>query len=81
MCNVCTREAAPAPAPAAVKPNKAIERLKMKHNITTDPTNEEKQKEVEYQPDLLAISTQFSKLAYDIFKQTVVRLQETKAYA
>ncbi|XP_045446459.1 transmembrane protein 205 [Melitaea cinxia] len=81
MCNVCTREVAPAPEPATVKHNKAIERLKMKHNITTDPTDEKKQKEVEYQPDLLALSTQFSKMAYDIFKQSVVRLQETKAYA
>ncbi|XP_050345763.1 transmembrane protein 205 [Nymphalis io] len=81
MCNVCTRDVATAPAPAPVKPSKAIERLKKKHNIITDPTDEEKQKEVEYQPDLLALSTQYSKLAYDIFKQTVARFQETKAYA
>ncbi|XP_047533028.1 transmembrane protein 205 [Vanessa atalanta] len=80
MCNVCTRDVAPVPAPAPVKPNKAIERLKKKHNIITDPTDEEKQKEVEYQPDLLALSTQYSKLAYNIFKQTVARFQETKAY-
>ncbi|XP_023941624.1 transmembrane protein 205 [Bicyclus anynana] len=80
MCNVCTREVV-APAPAPVKPNKALERLKKKHNIVTDPTDEEKQKAVEYQPDLLALSTQFSKLAFDVFKQGLARLQETKAYA
>ncbi|CAH0727656.1 unnamed protein product, partial [Brenthis ino] len=80
MCNVCTREVEPAPKPAP-KPNKTVERMKKKHNITTNPSDEEKQKEVAYQPDLLAVSTQYSKLAYDIFKQCVVSVQETKAYA
>ncbi|XP_038220839.1 transmembrane protein 205 [Zerene cesonia] len=77
MCNVCTRDT---PIPAPEKPNKALERLKKKHNIITDPCNEEKQREVAYQPDLLAVSTQFSKIAYDAFKEAMVRLQETKAY-
>ncbi|CAG4953823.1 unnamed protein product [Colias eurytheme] len=77
MCNVCTRDT---PIPAPAKPNKALERLKKKHNIITDPSNEEKQREVAYQPDLLAVSTQFSKIAYDAFKEVMVRLQETKAY-
>ncbi|KPI95173.1 hypothetical protein RR46_12177 [Papilio xuthus] len=54
--------------------------MKRKHNITTDPHDEERQKEVAYQPDLLAISTQYSKVAYDLFKQGLVRLQETKAF-
>ncbi|XP_045774365.1 transmembrane protein 205 [Maniola jurtina] len=80
MCNVCTKEVV-APAPAPAKPNKVLERLKKKHNIITDPTDAEKQKSVEYQPDLLALSTQYSKIAYDVFKQSLVRLQETKAYA
>lgn len=79
MCNVCTRDVEVTPAPA--KPNKSLERLKKKHNIQTNPTDEEKQRAVEYQPDLLAVSTQYSKVAYDLFKQAVVRLQETKAYA
>lgn len=79
MCNVCTRDVEVTPAPA--KPNKSLERLKKKHNIQTNPADAEKQREVEYQPDLLAVSTQYSKVAYDLFKQAVVRLQETKAYA
>ncbi|CAK1540349.1 unnamed protein product [Leptosia nina] len=81
MCNVCTREA---PIAAPVKqnqPNKTLERMKKKHNIVTDPGDEEKQKEVAYQPDLLAVSTQFTKIAYDAFKEVMARLQETKAYA
>lgn len=80
MCNVCTREVV-APAPAPAKPSKTLERMKQKHNLVTDPTDAAKQKEVEYQPDLLALSTQYSKIAFDIFKQTLVRVQETKAYA
>ncbi|XP_032528732.2 transmembrane protein 205 [Danaus plexippus] len=80
MCNVCTREVT-APKPAAAKPSKTLERMKMKHNIVTDPTNIEKQKEVEYQPDLLAMSTQFSKLAFDIIKQSLERFKDTKVYA
>ncbi|CAH0405132.1 unnamed protein product [Chilo suppressalis] len=83
MCKVCNTQSSvmealpPAPVP---KSTKSLERLKKKHNIITDPHNEEKQKEVEYQPDLLAVSTQYTKLAYDLFKSTMVRLQETKAY-
>ncbi|CAK1602502.1 unnamed protein product [Parnassius mnemosyne] len=80
MCNVCTREVAPVVETPPAKPNRTLERMKKKHNITTDPNDVEKQKEVAYQPDLLAVSTQFSKIAYDIFKQGLVRLQETKAF-
>lgn len=54
--------------------------MKKKHGIVTDPAAEDKQREVAYQPDLLAVSTQYSKLAYDIFKSTLIRVQETKAY-
>ncbi|CAD0195067.1 unnamed protein product [Chrysodeixis includens] len=83
MCNMCTRDvidAAPvAPAPV-LKPSRTLERMKKKHNIVTDPHSMEKQREVEYQPDLLAVSTKYSKVAYDLFKQGLVRLQETKAY-
>lgn len=82
MCNMCTRdviETAPA-APPPPKPSRTLERMKKKHNIVTDPSSSEKQKEVEYQPDLLAVSTKYSKVAYDLFKQGLVRLQETKAY-
>lgn len=84
MCNMCTRDEtfeAPAPAPAP-KPerNNTLERMKLKHGIVTDPHAEDKQKEVAYQPDLLAVSTQYSKVAYDIFKAVLVRAQETKAY-
>ncbi|XP_072938791.1 transmembrane protein 205 [Epargyreus clarus] len=79
MCNVCTRDVEPQVV-AQPKPNRALERMKKKHNIVTDPTNEEIQKAVAYQPDLLAVSTQYSKIAYDIFKQVFVRLQESKAY-
>ncbi|XP_013177082.1 PREDICTED: transmembrane protein 205 [Papilio xuthus] len=80
MCNVCTRDVAPAIETPPAKPNRTLERMKRKHNITTDPHDEERQKEVAYQPDLLAISTQYSKVAYDLFKQGLVRLQETKAF-
>ncbi|CAG9796291.1 unnamed protein product [Diatraea saccharalis] len=84
MCKVCNTqytlmEAPPVPAPA-LKSTKHLERLKQKHNIVTDPNNEEKQKEVEYQPDLLAVSTQYTKLGYDLMKSAMVRLQETKAF-
>ncbi|KPJ10183.1 hypothetical protein RR48_05006 [Papilio machaon] len=80
MCNVCTRDVAPAIETPPAKPNRTLERMKKKHNITTNPHDEERQKEVAYQPDLLAISTQYSKVAYDLFKQGLVRLQETKAF-
>lgn len=88
MCNMCTRDiisedtAAPPAAPerSSSKSARIIERMKKKHNIVTDPSCCEKQKEVEYQPDLLSISTQFSKVAYDIFKRGLVHLQESKAY-
>lgn len=79
---MCTRDVtveAPLPPPKP-KVNRILERMKLKHNITTDPINDEKQKEVEYQPDLLAISTQYTKIGYDLFKQGLVRLQESKAY-
>ncbi|KAI5645079.1 hypothetical protein NE865_03053 [Phthorimaea operculella] len=62
------------------KQNNNLERLKRKHNIKTNPASEEKQKEVAYQPDLLAVSTQLTKVGYDVFKRTMVRLQETKGY-
>jgi hypothetical protein len=70
---------APPPKPAP-KISKSIERLKNKHNIVTDPNNEEKQKEVEYQPDLLAVSTQYTKIAYDVSKAILERIQESNAY-
>lgn len=82
MCNMCTRDVT-VEAPAAKAPTQgmsAIERMKQKHNIVTDPTDKDKQKEVEYQPDLLAVSTQYSKIAYDLFKQGLVHLQESKVY-
>ncbi|XP_041975419.1 transmembrane protein 205 [Aricia agestis] len=79
MCNVCTRDLK-TPEPAPVKPNRALERFKLKHQLRTDPHDEAKKKEVEYQPDLLAVSTQYSKIAYDTFKHALVKLQETKAY-
>lgn len=86
MCNMCTRDvveiqAPPAhPTQPANKPSPVVERMKRKHNIITDPNSAEIQKHVEYIPDLLTVSTQYSKVAYDLFKQTLVRLQETKAY-
>ncbi|XP_047033620.1 transmembrane protein 205 [Helicoverpa zea] len=82
MCNMCTRDVIEAPAVVAPapKPSRTLERMKKKHNIVTDPNNLEKQQEVEYQPDLLAISTKYSKIGYDLMKQGLVRLQETKAY-
>ncbi|XP_063375524.1 transmembrane protein 205 [Cydia amplana] len=82
MCNMCTRDVAAdsAPLPPPPKKTNSLERMKRKHGIVTDPENEEKQREVAYQPDLLAVSTQYSKVAYDIFKSTLVRVQETKAY-
>ena len=79
---MCTRdviETAPV-VPVPPKPSRTLERMKKKHNIVTDPNCSEKQKEVEYQPDLLAVSTKYSKVAYDLFKQGLVRLQEKKAY-
>ncbi|KAJ0182240.1 hypothetical protein K1T71_001609 [Dendrolimus kikuchii] len=83
MCNMCARDNIVDDSPVVSIPpkvNRTIERMKLKHNIVTDPKNAEKQKEVEYQPDLLAVSTQYSKFAYDLFKQGLVRLQESKAY-
>lgn len=81
MCNMCSRDVTPVAAPPPEsKHNRSLERMKRKHNITTDPSNVDKQKEVEYQPDLLSVSTQFTKVAYDFFKQGLSRLQETKAY-
>ncbi|XP_047520123.1 transmembrane protein 205 [Pieris napi] len=80
MCNVCTRDS---PIEAPVKqsqPNRTLERMKRKHNIITNPADEEKQKEVAYQPDLLSVSTQLTKVVYDAAKDLMVRLQETKAY-
>lgn len=71
---------AEAPTPPPLQNNCTLERFKNKHNIVTDPTNPEKQKEVEYQPDLLAVSTQYTKIAYDVFKQCTTRLQESKAF-
>lgn len=70
----------PPPAPAP-KISKQLGRLKHKHNIVTDPNNEEKQREVAYQPDLLAVSTYYTKVGYDLFKSTLLQLQDTKAYA
>lgn len=66
--------------PEEKKPSKQLERFKHKHNIVTDPTDAAKQREVAYQPDLLAVSTQYTKLGYDLFKASMERLQETKAY-
>ncbi|XP_075977422.1 transmembrane protein 205 [Anticarsia gemmatalis] len=84
MCNMCTRDVveiqAPAPAQPVKKPSAVIERMKRKHNIVTDPSSEEIQKQVEYQPDLLTVSTQYSKVAFNFFRDSLVRLQETKAY-
>lgn len=83
MCNMCSRDVTPAldaPPPQETKRNGSLERMKKKHNITTDPLNEEKQKEVAYQPDLLSVSTQMTKVVYDYVKSGLVRLQETKAY-
>ncbi|CAH0695546.1 unnamed protein product [Spodoptera exigua] len=83
MCNMCTRdviESAPAPVAPAHVPSRTLDRMKKKHNIVTDPHCSEKQKEVEYQPDLLAVSTKYTKICYDHFKQALVRVQETKAY-
>lgn len=71
------------PKPKVQEPKKTsgiIEKMKRKHNIVTDPNSSEIQKHIEYQPDLLAVSTQYSKIAFDLFRQTMVRLQETKAY-
>lgn len=81
MCNMCTKvESIEAPQPPPPKVSRMLEKMKKKHNIITDPACDEKQKVVEYQPDLLAISTQYSKVAYDIFKRGLVHLQESKAY-
>lgn len=82
MCNMCARDNIIEGPVVSIPPkvNRTIERMKLKHNIVTDPKNAEKQKEVEYQPDLLAVSTQYSKVAYDLFKQGLIRLQESKAY-
>ncbi|KAG6441911.1 transmembrane protein 205 [Manduca sexta] len=81
MCNMCARDVTTeAPVPAKPKVSRILERMKAKHNITTDPISLEKQREVEYQPDLLAVSTQYTKVAYDLFKQGLVRMQESKAY-
>ncbi|XP_053612882.1 transmembrane protein 205 [Plodia interpunctella] len=87
MCNVCSRDVSDAavveakpPPPPPRKANKRLERMKTKHNIVTDPTNAEKQKEVEYQPDLLAVSTQYTKIVYDVVKQGLARLHETKSF-
>ncbi|CAB3241210.1 unnamed protein product [Arctia plantaginis] len=83
MCNMCHRDVVEIQAPAA-QPKKSssgiIERMKKKHNIVTDPSSSEIQKKIEYQPDLLAVSTQYSKVVYEFFKEATVRLQETKAY-
>lgn len=83
MCNMCTRDMVEIPKPKVQEPKKTsgiIEKMKRKHNIVTDPNSSEIQKHIEYQPDLLAVSTQYSKIAFDLFRQTMVRLQETKAY-
>lgn len=83
MCNMCVRDIAPAVVeapPPKTRPNRSIERMKLKHNIVTDPTDEEKLREVAYQPDLLAVSTQYTKLGYDLVKQAAHRIQETKTY-
>lgn len=62
------------------KPHKTLQRLKTEHNLITDPTNEEKQKEVEYQPDLLAVSTQLGKVAYEFVQREWSRFKLTNAY-
>lgn len=62
------------------KPVKTLQRLKTEHNLVTDPANEEKQKEVEYQPDLLAVSTQLTKAAYDVVQREWSRFKLTNAY-
>lgn len=80
MCNMCTRDETIEAPPPPPKVSRMLEKMKKKHNIVTDPANDEKQKEVEYQPDLLAVSTQFTKIAYDMFKRGLVQLQESKAY-
>lgn len=80
---MCTRDMVEIPKPKVQEPKKTsgiIEKMKRKHNIVTDPNSSEIQKHIEYQPDLLAVSTQYSKIAFDLFRQTMVRLQETKAY-
>lgn len=86
MCNsVCNRDDTlagdlPVQEVKEVKPHKTLQRLKTEHNLVTDPTNEEKQKEVEYQPDLLAVSTQLSKVAYDVVQREWSRFKLTNAY-
>lgn len=86
MCNsVCNRDetlAADLPIQEVkeIKPNKTLQRLKTKHNIITDPTNEEKQKEVEYQPDLLAVSTQLAKVIFEFAQREWSRFKLTNAY-
>lgn len=82
MCKMCARDFAVDSPVVSTPPkvNRIIEKMKLKHNIVTNPSDAEKQKEVEYQPDLLAVSTQYSKIAYDLFKQGLIRLQESKAY-
>lgn len=79
---MCARDVTPVveAQPPPPKHHKHLERLKHKHNIVTDPNDAEKQKEVAYQPDLLAVSTQYTKVAYDLFKAAFEQLQETKAY-
>lgn len=82
MCNICTRDTSPlvvTSKPSPAKMNR-LENMKRKHNIKTDPGDEEKQKEVAYQPDLLSVSTQTSKVIFDYMKQLAGRFQETKAY-
>lgn len=84
MCNMCTRDetvaAAPEPVVQTVAKSNVLERYKHKHNIVTEPLSAEKQKEVAYQPDLLAVSTQYTKLGFEVFRQGLERLQETKGY-
>lgn len=83
MCvkrNVISEAAPPVQEVKATKSLKMLQKYKTKHNIVTDPTNMDKQKEVEYQPDLLAVSTQLTKVIYDIAMRQLLRFKNTKAY-
>lgn len=85
MCNsVCNRDDTRAGETVQevkeTKPPKTLQRLKTQHKLVTDPTNEEKQREVEYQPDLLAVSTQLAKLSYDVAQREWKRFKLTNAY-
>lgn len=86
MCNsVCNRDDTlagdmPIQEVKQVKSHKTLQRLKTEHKLVTDPTNEEKQKEVDYQPDLLAVSTQLARVSYEFIQQEWARFKLTNAY-